>query len=273
MVPDLPRHAEVIDALRREVETSGAWRWLELSCSLASGRGDDLSDVDVGIGHDLAVDELRPSGLLLIEALGTPLDVLVHRQDSWPPGILRFAVEYASSVQLDLVIMPAGHRPGLPEGSIAVVDKDSRLSEAWTPPVATVEGEQAREWAMLGWWALSNTAKYVRRQSLFEAVESLSESRTQALRLFAAGRRVPYPSFGLTTLLNFEPFELPAQLEDTYSLPTDPGRIIAAAWAMADLLRSTSSAAGEALGQDLSTPWQAVAESRLQLAGEPPGIG
>ncbi|MEL6894321.1 MAG: hypothetical protein AAFP84_22205, partial [Actinomycetota bacterium] len=208
-----------------------------------------------------------PALLALTIAVGAPLDVLAHREDSWPPGILRFAVEYETGVQLDLVIMPADQRPGLPEGSIAVVDKDDRLSETWVPPVASASDEQAREWVMLGWWALSNTAKYVRRGSLFEAVESLREARTQALRLFAAGRGVPYPSFGLTTLLDVEPFELPARLEDTYSQPTDPAGILAAAWAIADLLRSAASAAGEALGTDLSTSWRAVAEARLRVAG------
>ncbi len=266
MVPDLPRHAEVIDALRREVEAGDAWRWLELSCSLAAGRGDALSDIDVGIGHVIPVQELRSRGLELTAALGAPLDVLAHREDSWPPGVLRFAVEYATGVQLDLVVMPADQRPGCPDGSIAVVDKDGWLSEAWTPPVAGVDGDQAREWVMLGWWALSNTAKYLERRSRFEAIESLREARTQALRLFAAGRGVPYPSFGLTSLLDFEPFEVPARLEDTYSLPTDPAGIVAAALATADLLRSGSDLAGEVLGTDVSTPWQAVAATRLHAA-------
>jgi hypothetical protein len=72
-------------------------------------------------------------------------------------------------------------------------------------------------------------------------------------------------------LLDFEPFELPTRLADTYSLPADPADIVAAAWEIADLLRSTSRAAGEVLGQDLSTPWRAAAESRLQTAGHPPG--
>ncbi len=266
MVVDLPRHRELIDALRREVETGDAWRWLELSCSLAAGRGDALSDIDVGIGHELPVEELRPAGLALTAAVGSPLDALVHREDSWPPGILRFAVEYETGVQLDLVVMPADQRPGLPEGSVALVDKDGWLSTNWTPPVAGVTGEDARAWVMLGWWALSNTAKYVRRGSMFEAIESLHEARTQALRVFAAGHRVPYPSFGLTTLLDVEPFELPARLEDTYSLPTDPAGIVAAALATADLLRSGSELAGEVLGTDVSTPWQAVAATRLHAA-------
>lgn len=268
MLPGLPLHAAVIDALRREVERRDVWRWLELSCSLAADRGDPLSDIDVGIGHELPVEDLRSTGLALTAALGTPLDVLAHREESWPPGILRFAVEYATGVQLDLVIMPVDQRPGLPEGSIAVVDKDGWLSTPWTPPVATTNEEQAREWVMLGWWALSNTAKHVRRGSLFEAVESLREARTQMLRVFAASRRVPYPSFGLTSLLDFEPFGVPGQLEETYSTPGSPTDVIAAALTIADLLTSISRDAGEVLGGDLSTPWRARAETRLLATGD-----
>ncbi len=257
----------MLDALRREVEANDAWRWLELSCSLAADRGDALSDIDVGIGHGLPIEDLRSRGLALVAAVGTPLDVLVHREDSWPPRILRFAVEYATGVQLDLVIMPVDQRPGLPDGSIALVDKDGWLSEPWTPPVATTNDDQVREWVMLGWWALSNIAKYVQRGSLFEAVESLREARTQVLRLFAVSRGVPYPSFGLTSLLDVEPFDVPGQLHETYSMPRDPADIIAAAWVIADLLTSTSRDAGDVLGEDLSTPWRAVAETRLQATG------
>jgi hypothetical protein len=39
---DLTAHAEVLEGLRREVDDSERWRWLELGCSLAAGRGDQL---------------------------------------------------------------------------------------------------------------------------------------------------------------------------------------------------------------------------------------
>lgn len=266
---DLPAHSNLVDALRREVEAAAAWRWLELSCSLASGRGDQFSDIDVHIGHELPVEELASRGSDLVHAISSTIDVLVHADEAWPPGILRFAAEYQNGVQLDLVLMPSTRKPGLPDGAIALVDKDGLLAQNWTPPVATATAEQAREWAMLGWWALSNTAKYLRRRSLFEAVESLNEARHHALRLFAVAHRVPYPSFGLVTLLDFEPFDLPDDLLSTFSLPNDPAAVLRAALAVADLLDSVGEGAGHSLAADLTTPWAAIARTRLAATQQP----
>lgn len=256
----------MVEELRREVASGDVWRWLELSCSLAAGRGDELSDIDVGVGHVVSDDELSAEGTALVEAIGQPLDVLVHSEGSWPAGILRFAVEYDNGVQLDLVLMPVSRRPGLPEGSVALVDKDGALAEPWTPPVAAVTAREAREWTMLGWWALSDVAKYVRRSSLFEAVEALQAARTQALRLFAASREVPYPGFGLTSLLDFEPFQLPHQLDATYSTPSRAEDVLDAAWALVDLLADTSGSTSDRLGVTLETPWSEIARARLRTA-------
>ena len=38
-------------------------------------------------------------------------------------------------------------------------------------------------------------------------------------RLWATGGGVPYPAFGLTSLLDFAPFQLPGALADTYAVP------------------------------------------------------
>lgn len=262
----LPEHSLLIESLRREVTAGETWRWMELSCSLAAGRGDELSDIDVGVGHTVPDAQLLVAGSALVEAIGNPLDVLAHSEGSWPAGILRFAVEYDSGVQLDLVVMPAAHRPGLPGGSVALVDKDSYLAESWIPPVVAAASSETREWAMLGWWALSNVAKYVRRDSLFEAVQALQEARIQTLRLFAASREVPYPSFGLTALLDFEPFELPVQLDATYSTPSHPEDVLDAAWALVDLLGEVSVDAGNHFGVTLTTPWADIARARLRMA-------
>ena len=266
---DLPAHAEVLEALRREVTDGAQWRWLELSCSLAAGRGDPLSDIDAGVGYaeSLAAEELDRAGTALVEAAGATRGVLIHALPGWPPGVRRFAVEYASGVQLDLVLMPAHQRQGLPDGSIAVVDKDARLAVPWRPPVAdppTVA--EAREWVMLGWWALSDVAKYLRRESLFEAVERISEARQQALRLFAVARRVPYPAFGLVSLLDVAPRVLPDALDRTYCVPTDRGTVAAAAHATADLLERATMGAAEVLQTPLDTPWSGIARHRLATA-------
>ena len=264
--PDLPAHSALIERLLEEVEAGEAWRWLDLCCSLASGRGDELSDIDVGVGHRVDAEELGARGIELVEAVGANHGVLVHAEDRWPSGVLRFAVEYRSGVQLDLVAMPAEHRPGLPDASIALVDKDGDLGESWTPPVATATATQAREWIMLGWWAVSNIAKYLRRGSLFEAVEALRDARTQCLRLHAVGQGIPYPAFGLTSLLDYEPYEVPDQLAAAHAIPESPADVLKAAWAVVGLLDSSAEHAAAALDTDLSTPWAAVARVRLEAA-------
>jgi hypothetical protein len=261
---NLPAHSKLVDRLRQAVASNEKWRWLELSCSLAAERGDELSDVDVGIGHITTADQLVADGTALLEAVGKPLDVLAHSERSWPDGILRFAVEYDNGLQLDLVLMPASQRPGLPDGSVALVDKDGHLDQPWTPPVADATASDAREWTMLGWWALSNVAKYVARNSLFEAVQALHEARTQAVRLFAAGRGIPYPEFGLTSLLDFEPVQLPARLEETYATPSSAQRVLDAGWALVGLLAESSRSAGNRFDTSLDTPWAEIATTRLR---------
>jgi hypothetical protein len=122
---------------------------------------------------------------------------------------------------------------------------------------------------MLGWWALSDAAKYLRRGSLYEAIERVSEARQHALRLFAVAKRIPYPSFGLVSLLDFEPYELPDSLEQTYGIPRHQPDVLDAANATADLLLRTSSAAAVTLDVDLRTPWAEIARGRLTSAQQP----
>lgn len=269
----LPKHTEVIEGLRRQVVASERWRWLELSCSLAVGAGDDLSDIDAGIGFSEAVspDELNRQGESLVRAAAPVLDLLIHQLGGWPAETRRFAVEYINGIQLDLVLMPSHRRQGLPDRSLPLVDKDGRLETPWRPPVADQPSErEAREWMMLGWWALSDTAKHIARGSLFEAAERLNEARGHMLSLFASARRVPYPSFGLVSLLDFEPFELPTGLVDTYCVPQSGSDVLRAAFATADLLEATSSSWGESLGVELDTAWAQRARRRLTAAATSP---
>lgn len=239
-----------------------------MGCSLAAGRGDELSDVDAAVGYEEGVGSaaLEGDGLELVRAAGPTLDVLVHRLPGWPEDTLRLAVEYRAGVQLDLVLMPAAARLGVPDGSVAVVDKDGILATPWRPSVAgPPEPGQAREWVLLGWWALSDTAKHLRRGSLHEAAERLHEARAQALRLFAVAEGVPYPAFGLVSLLDFPPFELPSTLSETYPVPRTTADVLLPARRVADLLYSATIGAGTAMGIDLATPWEGLARTRLDL--------
>lgn len=268
----LPRQAAVIGRLAVEVAADERLRWLEVCCSLAAGRGDEWSDVDAAIGYarELEPEDLEGVGTSIVEGAGRPTDVLRHVMPGGPVEAPRFAVEYENSVQLDLMLMPAARRPGLPTGSVAVVDKDGRLSAAWQPPVEHEPTPAvAREWLMLGWWALGDVAKYLHRESLLEAVERLTEARQQALRLHAAAEGVAFPSFGLVSLLNFPPFLLPPTLMDTYALPSDRRGIAKAAKAVGVLLDEAAERLSGRLNAAVASSWSKTMSQRLETAAMP----
>ena len=261
----LPRHAALLDSMTAAVAADERWRFLELGCSLGVGGGDELSDIDAGIGYDgIAVSDLYDATRAFATHIDSPTDLVVHRREGWRDDVCRVAAEYRNGLQLDLVFMPAADRSGLPDRSIAVVDKDGRLTVTITPPVRLPPSpEVARQWVVLGWWAIATTDKYVRRHSLFEAVQAIDEARTHALRLWAAGRHVPYAAYGLTSLLDFPPFELPGGLAATYAVPNDLDAVAAANRAAAELLDNASASASAALGTDLASPLSAVVRNRL----------
>ena len=265
LVGRLPRHGALLDAMRSAVVADERWRFLELGCSLGAGAGDDLSDIDAGIGYI----ELSSSGVdgaitEFAARIGEPVDLIVHGMDGSPSGVRRLAATYSDGLQLDLVFMPAGIRAGRPDRTIVLVDKDHQLDREVTPARRLPPSvEEAREWAVLGWWAVATAGKYVRRRSLFEAVHAIDEARTYALRLWAAGHSIPYAAFGLTSLLDFPPFELPALLLSTYAVPDDPSNVAAANVAVADLLVDACAAASVALHADISSPLASPTRRRL----------
>ena len=261
----LPRHASLLDSMCDVVTRDDRWRFLEIGCSLGAGGGDELSDIDAGLGYDgICASDLYTAARAFAVQIGVPVDLVVHRVDGWSDDVCRVAAEYADGLQLDLVLMPADGRPGLPDRSISIVDKDQHLAVAITPPVRLPPSiEVAREWVVLGWWAIATADKYVRRNSLFEAVHAIDEARTHALRLWAAGRGVPYAAFGLTSLLDFPPFELPHELIATYAVPGDVDTVAAANRATANLLAAASTSASAALGADVASPLAPVVRGRL----------
>jgi hypothetical protein len=137
----------------------------------------------------------------------------------------------------------AGGGPGASDGTAPVAGGGSAgdVTEAGDGVAAEAPGPAAgllREWAFGGWCALADLAKYVRRGSVWEALDRLHEARTQLWRLHAAASGIADPQYGLTSVLDFAPDDIPVGIEETVaglSLPS----LLAAARQVARLLTAT----------------------------------
>lgn len=213
----LPRQARLLRELVAHARSDARVRFVELGCSVARGAGDELSDLDLGIGID---DDAWPDALADLadglRRMGEPVDVLDHEIGSWA-GVphRRYFVQYADGTQIDLVVMPASKRDGMPPGSVALHDADGRLAKRSSPRQARATAEEVREWAFEAYVALMNMDKYLRRGSAWEALEQLHQARTLTWRLWAVAQEVPFPAFGLTAVLDADGIGTPTGLEAT----------------------------------------------------------
>lgn len=104
----------LLESLITTAENEPAFRWLELGGSLARGAGDELSDIDAGLGvADDGWDEGLAAAAAAVRAAGPVADEFRQRfpgKDGQPTWHL-FTL-YETGLQLSLVVMPASWRPG-----------------------------------------------------------------------------------------------------------------------------------------------------------------
>jgi hypothetical protein len=206
--------------------------WLAIGCSVARGAGDRMSDLDMGIGVTEAVyaaarDRIREAA----DGLGDLVESYHHQLPGVPPPHERIFAQYADGCQLDLVILPAVLPGGPPPRSVMLYDRDGFAGQAAGSAAGAAPGpagEQLREWAFGGWCALADLAKYVRRGSVWEALDRLHEGRTQLWRLHAAASGITDPQYGLTSVLDFAPGDIPAGIDQTVAGLTRAGLLAAA---------------------------------------------
>jgi hypothetical protein len=224
-------------------------RWLVLGCSLARGAGDWLSDIDAAVG---VVDEQLPAAFPRARSAVDGLGELVESFHHQLPGLAltheRIFAQYADRSQLDLVVYPATvFAASIPDVVVLYDPEDLLAGPAAVGPTAAapvpVAPEQIREWAFLGWCALADLGKYVRRGSAWEALERLHEARAQLWQLWAAVHGVPQPQYGLTSVLDFAA-ALPDGMEETVS-GLDVGSLLAAGLRVAELLGEIGGQLGE----------------------------
>jgi hypothetical protein len=172
-------------------------------------------------------------------------------------------VQYTDGTQLDLVVRPVGSVLGRVPDAVVLYDPDGHLAEEYRPTVLRATAADVREWTLLGWSALADVAKYLRRRSVWEALDRLNEARGHVLRLWAVDQRVPYPLFGLTSLLDEPGAALPEGLPATAALP-EWAELHQAAVACGELLQHASGKAAATLGVSSATPMAEFVLARLR---------
>lgn len=213
-----PRHGKVLRGLIQGVARDPRIVQFSIGCSVARGSFDEFSDLDCEVSFEQSA---WPSGLAAIEPLVRSCgDVVETLQHHWAGAgtadNCRTAVVYSTGVQLDLMAWPvtvwSGTRPPHTIVLHATRPVFTRPSE---PPDAAVGVVRLKEWRFLGWWALLDADKYLRRGSLWEARLRLEETRTVIWQLHAAARGVALPEYGITSLLDAPTVALPDGVERT----------------------------------------------------------
>lgn len=223
---------------------------LVVGCSFGRGQADELSDLDTNMGvADEAWAAFFEDVDVLARQIGDLVDVLHHQIPELGelPHRRTFA-QYRDGVQLDLVIQPVSYwTRGRTPDMVVLSDPDGRARRVVEPSNLRASINEVREWAFLGWAALADCAKYIRRGSLWEALDHLHEARHQAWRLWAVSKGVPQPVYGLTSILDTPGTDPPLGIAS--SAPhLNRGELVAAALVCAELVDRASSGAMTALG-------------------------
>ena len=232
--PELAGQQALLRALLALCDADDRIRWLVIGCSLARGAGDRLSDLDMAMGiRDEDFDAARLDLRRAVDGLGELIESYHHQLPSVTQAHERIFAQFADRSQIDLVLFPASVPGGSVPNVVVLYDPDEQLVTAGDSKPVT--SGQIREWAFGGWCALADLGKYLRRGSMWEALARLNEARSQLWQLWAVTLGVPDPQYGLTSVLDFAPAELPASFEGTVA-DLDPGRLLDAGRRVAVLL-------------------------------------
>lgn len=202
-------------------------RWLAIGCSLGRAAADPLSDLDMALGvrdelFDATVADIRAA----VDGLADLVDSYHHLLPEVAGPHERVFAQYADRCQLDLMVFPASRQIGKVPNAVVLYDADDQIVLDTERPEVTPE--QLREWAFHGWCRLADLGKYVRRRSLWEALECLHQARGHLWRLWAVALGVREPQYGITSILDYAPDKVPDSVEATVA-DLDPDRLLRAA--------------------------------------------
>lgn len=215
--------------------------WLELAGSLGRGAGDDLSDVDAGLGvaEGEPFDERRDQALAAVTGFAPVAGSLVQR---WRADAVHLVVVYRDGRQLSLVVAPASMREGLPPQARGLLDRSGRLAADLPPHTWAPDDETAAEWAFLAWIAVGDAARHAHRAHPWRALRSVTEARDLLWQLWAARHGLTFPMFGAVTVENAG-VEPPPGLERTHPASLAAADLLEAAHALGLVLREVDESA------------------------------
>ena len=209
-INNLPRvvapQAAVLLRLLDAAEADPRIRAYRVRGSMARGTADEYSDLDTRIWvsddqYDAALADL-PS---LVRSIGPTLDILFET-----PGSPYLFVQFADGVQLELSCGRASEAGGRDHGVVVLLDRDG----LWDQPYETALAWDEDLWLGWAWIALFDIDKYLRRDSLWEALSTLEKARSLLLRHHAAETGMRDPEYGVTSILDYGG-TLPEGLETT----------------------------------------------------------
>jgi hypothetical protein len=261
---------------------------LWVGCSFGRGAADALSDIDAALGvaaerGDAGAPQVLPveaAVTALLPTMGPLIDVLRHRIGAPHQLARRIFAQFADGTQLDLAVIAEAEvrrgdaapdfislyqAEGQPDASLP---GPRSLAADGPPPADAVTGEQVREWAFLGWCALIDADKYLRRGSLWEAHNRLHEARHHIWALWAAATGAIYPWHGLSQVLDHDPRDLPPGIESTVA-GLDQADLRRAAQASVSVLAQVSAAAARRCPAELPAAMAGYVTRALRSERQP----
>jgi hypothetical protein len=234
---ELAPHREVMLGFIREAERDPEIRLLVVGCSIGRGAADELSDVDAmyAVTERSWPDAVRDSEAA-VRRVGDVIDMhqqIIEPPDRTLPAYQHTFAQYASGVQIDLVVAVARDRHVPRPDWVVLYDPDERVAGEAKSIAATET--QVRQWMHVALVHLSMCAKYLTRGSLWEANAQLDAARSELWRLWAVAERIADPQYGLTAVLDAPDAPMPDNIEATVA-GLDRRALRSAAMACGELL-------------------------------------
>jgi hypothetical protein len=269
---ELTSHGHALSGLLAHCEATPAILSLSVGCSVGRGAADELSDLDLAVGV-LALRGLQGAvpvraveqGIVdFLPQLGSLIDTL-RRETAGEEFFVRTVfAQYDEGLQLDLAVVADSEvRTGEAAPDFVELYRAAEQTDPNRhPPALHATNDQLSEWVFLGWRALLDADKYLRRRSLWEAHARLHQARDNIWRLWAAGHGALYPWHGLSQVLDHDSEMLPPGIQGTVA-GLDHDELRRALLATADVLERATEAAEVSAGVSVRSPIAGYARRRL----------